>query len=121
VIKSPIRPLFLLLCLVTMNLFGHAAAQAAQAALAGGIPIYQPASVVSRTADTYASLRSPDSVGKVNDYYATVLARNGWRVVSHFHGPYNASFSARRAGRGVSISIYRAWNATGISLSTYLV
>jgi hypothetical protein len=89
------------------------------APLSGGIPIYRPSTVVSRTAGSHATLTSPDAVGSIGAFYAEVLAHGGWCVVSHHRGPTVARFSARRDEWGATISIYRTWRATGISISTY--
>lgn len=89
--------------------------------LRGGIPLYHPSTVTSRTGDFHAILSSPHPAGIVEHFYAKVLAHGGWRVVSHASGPGRATFSARRDGFGATIAIYHNLNATGISISTYRV
>jgi hypothetical protein len=97
------------------------AGQAAMQPLGGGIPIYQPAEVVSRTADSHALLSSTDDPGTVAQFYASALAAGGWRVVSHDRRASVVSFRARLGRLGATIAIYRRFGATGIALSTYPV
>lgn len=94
---------------------------AATRPLNGGIPIYRPSEVVSRTADSHAVLSSPDDAGTVERFYAGVLAAAGWRVVSNDHRAAIASLRARHDRLGVTIAIYGRFGATVIALSTYTV
>jgi hypothetical protein len=89
--------------------------------LGGGIPIYRPAEVVSRTADSHAVLTSPDDSGAVERFYASALAAGGWRIVSHDRRASVVSLRARQGSLGATIAIYRRFGATGIALSTYPV
>jgi hypothetical protein len=97
------------------------AGPAATRPLKGGIPIYRPSEVISRTADSHAVLSSPDDIGAVERFYAGVLAAAGWRVVSNDHRAAIASLRARHDRLGVTIAIYGRFGATVIALSTYPV
>lgn len=92
-----------------------------QSPLRGGIPIYRTATVVSRTADAHALLRSPDAIETVERFYACWLEANGWRLVSHARRATVASLTARALGLGATISIYRQFSATGVAISVYAV
>jgi len=95
--------------------------RAAPRPLGGDIPIYQPAEVISRTADSHALLKSSDDPAAVAEFYASVLVAGGWRVVAHDRRASVVSFRARLGGLGVTIAIYRRFGVTGIALSTYPV
>jgi hypothetical protein len=82
------------------------------------VPHYQPASVVSSS--KYSTvLTSPDSVSKIGSYYQGVLANGGWRLRSSSKTPRSASFTARRADQGVTISVYPRGSGSGVSISTH--
>jgi predicted small lipoprotein YifL len=98
----------------------HAAAASAgtSADTTGQLPDYQPSNMVSKTS-TSAVLTSPDSVAKIGAFYADVLARDGWHVISSSAGSFHASFTVSRDHQGASISVYPRWGGSGISISTY--
>ncbi len=97
------------------------AGNAATRPLEGGIPIYAPADVISRTADSHAVLSSSDDARTVEQFYARALAAGGWRIVSHERRTSVAAFHARHDRLGTTITIYRRFGTTGIALSTYPV
>ena len=80
---------------------------ASSATTRGGIPEYQPSKVVlkSKLLGTTV-LKSPDSVSRVGDFYKDALADGGWELRSSSSSRYHASFTARRTGEGVSVSVY---------------
>jgi hypothetical protein len=94
------------------------AAAGASADTTGKLPDYQPSTMVSQTA-TSSVLTSPDSVTKVGAFYAGVLAKDGWQVVSSSVGSLHASFTVARDHQGASISVYPRLGGSGISISTY--
>jgi hypothetical protein len=98
----------------------HAADAAAEASAdtTGKLPDYQPATIVSKTS-TSTVLTSPDSVAKIGAFYADVLAKGGWHVISSSVGSFHASFTASHDHQGASISVYPRWGGSGISISTY--
>jgi predicted small lipoprotein YifL len=98
----------------------HAADAAAgpSADTTGQLPDYQPSNMVSKTS-TSAVLTSPDSVAKIGAFYADVLAKGGWHVISSSVGSFHASFTVSHDHQGASISVYPRWGGSGISISTY--
>jgi hypothetical protein len=100
------------------------ASQAADAAAGpsadttGTLPDYQPATIVSKTS-TSTVLTSPDSVAKVGAFYADVLAKGGWHVISSSVGSLHASFTVSHDHQGASVSVYPRLGGSGISISTY--
>jgi hypothetical protein len=103
----------------------QASAPASQASAAapspdttGKLPDYQPATMVSKTS-TSTVLTSPDSVAKVGAFYADVLAKGGWHVISSSVGSLHASFTVSHDHQGASISVYPRLGGSGISISTY--
>jgi hypothetical protein len=98
----------------------HASDTAAGQAKTGKLPDYHPAAVVSESGTTTV-LRSPDSVTKVGAFYQSALASGGWDTTSSSMGSFHASFTAHRAGEGVSVSVYPRLGGSGISISRYPV
>jgi hypothetical protein len=96
----------------------HDSPAGASAPAAESLPDYQPATVVSKTS-TSTVLTSPDSVAKVGSFYADVLAKDGWQVISSSAGAFHASFTAARGHQGASISVYPRFGGSGISISIY--
>jgi hypothetical protein len=94
------------------------AAAGANADTTGTLPDYQPSKLVSKTS-TSTVLTSPDSVAKVGAFYADVLAKGGWQVISSSVGSFHASFTVSHDHQGASISVYPRWDGSGISISTY--
>jgi hypothetical protein len=94
------------------------AAAAASADTTGKLPDYQPSKIVSKTS-TSTVLTSPDSVAKIGAFYAGVLAKDGWHVISSSAGSFHASFTVSHDHQGASISVYPRWGGSGISISTY--
>jgi hypothetical protein len=95
------------------------AAAGARADTTGELPDYQPSTIVSKTS-TSTVLTSPDSVTKIGAFYAGVLAKDGWHVISSSAGSFHASFSVSHDHQGASISVYPRSGGSGISISTYL-
>jgi hypothetical protein len=89
-------------------------------AATGKLADYHPSTVVSESGTTTV-LRSPDSVTKVGAFYHTALASGGWDTTASSMGSFHASFTAHRAGQGVSISVYPRLGGSGISISRYPV
>jgi type IV secretory pathway VirB10-like protein len=85
---------------------------------AESLPDYQPATVISKS-PTSATLSSPDPVAKIGAFYADVLAKDGWQVISSSAGAAHASFTAARGHQGASISVYPRSGGSGISISIY--
>jgi hypothetical protein len=96
----------------------HDTSAAASTPGAEGLPEYQPDTVVSKTS-TSTVLTSPDSVTKIGSFYAGVLAKDGWQVISSSAGAFHASFTAARGHQGASISVYPRFGGSGISISIY--
>jgi hypothetical protein len=98
----------------------HAADAAAgtNADTTGTLPDYQPSKLVSKTS-TSTVLTSPDSVAKIGAFYADVLAKGGWQMISSSVGSFHASFTVSHDHQGASISVYPRWGGSGISISTY--
>jgi hypothetical protein len=96
----------------------HDTSAGASTPAAESLPEYQPAAVVSKSS-TSTVLSSPDSVTKIGAFYADVLAKDGWQVISSSAGAYHASFTAALGHQGVSISVYPRFGGSGISISTY--
>jgi hypothetical protein len=82
------------------------------------VPDYKPSSIVSKHGGSTV-LSSPDPVAKVGAYYKGALAKGGWQVRSAVVTAASASFSAHRAGEGVTISVYPNASGSGISITTY--
>jgi hypothetical protein len=89
-------------------------------AATGKLPDYRPSTIVSESGTTTV-LRSPDSVTKVGAFYQSALANGGWDTTSSSMGSFHASFTAHRAGEGVSVSVYPRFGGSGISVSRYPV
>jgi hypothetical protein len=92
----------------------------ASAPAPGRLPDYSPATVMSESGTTTV-LKSPDSVAKVGAFYRNALAQGGWDTTSSSMGSFHASFTAHRAGEGMSISVYPRWGGSGVSISRYPV
>jgi hypothetical protein len=85
---------------------------------AESLPEYRPGTLVSKS-PTSTVLSSPDSVTKIGAFYADVLAKDGWQVISSSAGTAHASFTAARGHQGTSISVYPRSGGSGISISIY--
>jgi plastocyanin domain-containing protein len=94
------------------------ASGSADSSSAGRLPDYQPSTVVSKS-EYSTVLTSPDSVGKVGEFYRKALAAGGWHVTSSSMSAYQASFSANRSNEGVNVSVYSRGSGSGISISTH--
>jgi hypothetical protein len=82
------------------------------------LPDYKPSTVVSKTAGS-TILTSPDDVSKISAFYHDALAKGGWQTMSSSTGPDHASFTARRPGQGVSVSVYPRGSGAGISVTVH--
>ena len=92
---------------------------AASTETVGGIPIYEPSTVVSKSSRE-GTFRSPDSVERVTAFYLDVVDKGDWKTISEAVTNHNASLTLGKSGKGASISIYPAGAAaTGITISTY--
>lgn len=88
-------------------------------ATVGGIPIYQPSTVSSRSDDTSVLFHTSRSIGNVNAYYLKFLANAGWAVLGHTATSSGASITAKRSNQGVTLSIYPAYGGTSVTLHRY--
>lgn len=82
------------------------------------LPDYQPSSIVTKSPGVTV-LTSPSGVTTVGVFYKDALAEGGWQVTSASTNAYHASFAARRAGQGVSITVYPNGNGSGMTISTH--
>jgi hypothetical protein len=93
---------------------------ASSATTRGEIPQYQPSKVVLKIKLLGTTvLKSPDSVSRIGDFYKEALAKGGWELRSSSSSRYHASFTARRTGEGVSVSVYPRGSGSGISISRH--
>jgi hypothetical protein len=74
--------------------------------------------LADRIGTSSTALTSSDSVTHVGNFYKDALAKGGWQITSSSGSAYNASFTAHRANKGVSISVYSRGAASGISITT---
>lgn len=99
------------------------ASGSADSSSAGRLPDYQPSTVVSKTVvskSVYSVvLMSPDSVGKIGEFYRNALATGGWHVTSSSTSAYHASLAAYRSNEGVNVSVYSRGSGSGISINTH--
>ncbi len=84
----------------------------------GSIPDYRPSAVVSKISGSTV-LTTPAPVSTVGGFYRGVLARGGWQIISSSRSAYSASFTARRPGEGVTISVYPRGSGSGVAISTH--
>ncbi|HTA55881.1 MAG TPA: hypothetical protein VK755_14150 [Candidatus Acidoferrales bacterium] len=92
---------------------------AAGAATVGGIPIYQPSTVSSKSDDTSVLFHTSRSISDVNAYYLKFLANAGWTLLGHTATSSGASITAKRGDQGVTLSIYPAYGGTSVTLRRY--
>jgi len=85
----------------------------------GGIPIYQPSTVSSKSDDTSVLFHTSRSISDVNAYYLKFLANAGWTLLGHTATSSGASITAKRGDQGVTLSIYPAYGGTSVTLSRY--
>lgn len=92
---------------------------AAATATVGGIPIYQPSTVSSKSDDTSVLFHTSRSISGVNAYYLKFLANAGWTLLGHTATSSGASITAKRRDQGVTLSIYPAYGGTSVTLRRY--
>jgi hypothetical protein len=85
----------------------------------GGIPIYQPSTVSSKSDDTSVLFHTSRSISDVNTYYLKLLANTGWTLLGHTASSSGASITAKRGDQGVTVSIYPAYGGTSVTLRRY--
>lgn len=83
-----------------------------------GIALYTPSKIVSDAGGS-TTLNSPDSLGKVSDFYLDQVDKGGWNTVSKSVGDWNTSLTLKKGDRGASVSVSRLLSGTTISISTY--
>ncbi|WML64865.1 hypothetical protein [Rhodococcus sp. AH-ZY2] len=84
----------------------------------GGIPAYQPSTLVSRSIGSTV-LTTSDPIEQVGAFYLDFVDREGWQTVSESVTPYSTSLTIRKTGEGASISVSSGGDGTLISISTY--
>jgi hypothetical protein len=94
-------------------------AVAAGTGTVGGIPIYQPSTVSSKSDDSSVLFHTSRSISVVNTYYLKSLANAGWTLVGHAATSSGASITAKRGDQGVTLSIYPAYGGTSVTLRRY--
>jgi hypothetical protein len=82
------------------------------------LPAYQPSRVVS-SGHGSAYLVSPDPVGKVSGFYAQVLSKDGWQLVSRNVSSYGAELVGKRQAQGGRVQIFSAGHGSTILVATY--
>jgi hypothetical protein len=82
------------------------------------LPAYQPSRVVS-SGHGAAYLVSPDPVGKVSGFYAQVLSKDGWRLVSRNVGSHGAELVGERQAQGAQVQIFSAGHGSTILVASY--
>lgn len=95
------------------------AAIAAGSGTVGGIPIYQPSTVSTKSDDTSVVFHTSRSITDVNAYYMKFLGNAGWNVLGHTATSSGASITAKQGDQGVTISIYPAYGGTSVTLRRY--
>jgi hypothetical protein len=85
----------------------------------GGVPIYQPSTVSSKSDDTSVVFHTSRSISDVNTYYLKFLANAGWTLLGHTATSSGASITAKRGDQGVTLSIYPAYGGTSVTLRRY--
>jgi hypothetical protein len=94
------------------------AAPAAPVPATAALPAYQPSRVVS-SGHGSAYLVSPDPVGKVSGFYAQVLSKDGWQLVSRNVSSYGAELVGKRQAQGGRVQIFSAGHGSTILVATY--
>lgn len=86
------------------------------------VPIYKGAVVVT-SVDTkegkQVSLRTPDALGKVVDFYKAELAKNGWEVESSMNSGDMGMCNAKKGDSEVVASAFKDGENTMISLMVH--
>jgi hypothetical protein len=88
------------------------------AAAATALPAYQPSRVVSSGGGS-AYLVSPDPVGKVSGFYAQVLSKDGWQLVSRHVSSHGAELVGRRQAQGARVQIFSSGHGSTILVASY--
>jgi hypothetical protein len=87
-------------------------------AAAATLPAYQPSRVVSSGGGS-AYLVSPDPVSKVSGFYAQVLSKDGWQLVSRNVSSHGAELVGKRQAQGARVQIFSAGRGSTILVATY--
>ena len=85
---------------------------------AATLPAYQPSRVVSSGGGS-AYLISPDPVGKVSGFYAQVLSKDGWQLVSRHVSSHGAELVGKRQAQGARVQIFSAGQGSTIVVASY--
>jgi hypothetical protein len=85
---------------------------------AATLPAYQPSRVVSSGGGS-AYLISPDPVGKVSGFYAQVLSKDGWQLVSRHVSSHGAELVGKRQAQGARVQIFSAGHGSTILVASY--
>jgi hypothetical protein len=85
---------------------------------AATLPTYQPSQVVSSGGGS-AYLLSPDPVSKVSGFYAQVLSKDGWQLVSRHVSSHGAELVAKRQAQGARVQIFSAGHGSTIVVAGY--
>jgi hypothetical protein len=84
----------------------------------GGIRFYRPSTVVSQTGSS-VTLKSPDTVTKVSNFYANLAGTGGWTVLSKSLTPYSGNLNIKKSGQGANIAVYPSGSGAMVTISTY--
>jgi len=88
------------------------------AAAAATLPSYQPSQVISSGGGS-AYLVSPDPVGKVSGFYAQVLSKDGWQLISRNASSHGAELVGKRQTQGARVQIFSAGHGSTILVASY--
>ena len=94
------------------------AAPTPAAPAAATLPAYQPSRVVSSGGGS-AYLLSPDPVGQVSGFYAQVLSKGGWQLVSRHVSSHGAELVGKRQAQGARVQIFSAGHGSAILVASY--
>jgi len=66
-----------------------------------------------------AYLVSPDPVGRVSGFYAQVLSKDGWQLVSRHVSSHSAELVGKRQAQGARVQIFSAGRGSTILVASY--
>jgi hypothetical protein len=84
----------------------------------GTLPAYQPSRMIS-SGHGSAYLISPDPVGKVSGFYAQILSKDGWQLISRNISAHGAELVGKRQAQGARVQIFSAGHGSTILVATY--
>jgi hypothetical protein len=94
------------------------AAPTPQVPATAALPAYQPSRVVSSGYGS-AYLISPDPVSKVSGFYAQVLSKDGWQLVTRNVSSHGAELVGKRQAQGARVQIFSAGHGSTILVASY--